>query len=151
MKRIEYSPNPPPQTLTDQSAKDLALYLQNELTQISSFVGELSDKPDTPNTIGYGCVASGVETCTSNNIVSIVAGGVFGNFAVFTITLAAPITSTSVLQTQVEGLSGGRPLICASSTYVTDTTFNILIIKSNTGATAIASCTFDFICYEREA
>jgi hypothetical protein len=42
MSRIEYTPNPPPQTLTDQSSKDLALYLQGELTQISSFIGELS-------------------------------------------------------------------------------------------------------------
>ena len=151
MKRIEYSPNPPPQTLTEQSSKDLALYLQNELTQISSFIGELSDTPDTPSTIGYGSVASGLETTTSNNVVSIAANGTFGNFAKFTITLASPINSTSVLQTQVEGLSGGLSIISASSSYISTTTFGILVIKTDGTATTTASCAFNFICYERDA
>lgn len=46
MSRLEYVPNPPPQTLTEQSSKDLALYLQNELTQISSFIGDITEKAD---------------------------------------------------------------------------------------------------------
>jgi hypothetical protein len=43
MSRIEYTPNPPPQTLTEKSSQDLALYLQNELAQISNFIGEITD------------------------------------------------------------------------------------------------------------
>lgn len=43
MSRIEYTPNPPPQSLTEKSSQDLALYLQNELAQISSFIGEITD------------------------------------------------------------------------------------------------------------
>ena len=56
MSRLEYAPNPPPQSLTEQSSKDLALYLQNELTQVSSFIGEITDVDDvvSPNILING-------------------------------------------------------------------------------------------------
>jgi hypothetical protein len=151
MKRLQYVSNPPVQTLTEQSSKDLASYLQGELDQIANFIGELSDKADTPNTIGYGSVVSGTTTSTSDNVVSIATTGTFGNYSVFLVTLAKPIISSSILQVQVEGASDGIPLISAASTYVSSTTFSILIIKSNNAATTAAACTFDFICYERES
>ena len=149
MKRIEYSPNPPPQTLTEQSSKDLALYLQNELTQISSFIGELSDKPDSPTPLGFGSVVAGLETASSNNIVSIVAAGVVGNYAKFTVTVASPITTSCIIQTTIEGAETAFaiPLVGGSSAYVSTTTFNIFVMNANVTATTPAVCTFDFICY----
>ena len=147
MNRIEYSPNPPPQTLTEQSSKDLALYLQNELTQISSFIGELSDKPNSPTPLGFGSVVSGVETFSSNNVVSIVAAGNLGNFAIFNLTLASPISSACVIQTTVEGIASGKGVVSSSSSYITDTNFSILVGKVDSTRATPASCTFDFICY----
>lgn len=58
MSRLEYTPNPPPQSLTEQSAKDLALYLQNELTQISSFVGNISASTENSPTSAIVSFAS---------------------------------------------------------------------------------------------
>ena len=149
MNRIEYSPNPPPQTLTEQSSKDLALYLQNELTQISSFIGGLSDKPNSPTPLGFGSVVAGVETASSNNIVSIVAAGVLGNYAKFTVTVASPITSACIIQTTVEGFTIGFtiPLVGGATAYVSDTTFDIIIMAATATATTPVQCTFDFICY----
>jgi hypothetical protein len=46
MSRLEYTSNPPPQTLTEEDAKTLSLYLQNELTQLSGFLGEISSQTD---------------------------------------------------------------------------------------------------------
>lgn len=56
MSRLEYVPNPPPQTLTEQSAKDLALYLQNELTQLSSYIGDITE---SANPIGESLLING--------------------------------------------------------------------------------------------
>jgi hypothetical protein len=91
MIRLEYTPNPPPQTLTEQSAKDLALYLQNELTQISSFIGELSliDSNSIANSWGEFDGTGATPTLTyGQNIASISKASTGRYTVVFTVAMS---------------------------------------------------------------
>lgn len=120
MSRSEYVPNPPPQSLTDQSAKDLALYLQNELAQIVSFVGGLSEEGSD--------LATSVDTLTES--VDARAATAWGSFD------STPTIKDSYNIASVVKDSLGRYTITFSTPM---SNANYCVVPAGGGSSAIAS------------
>jgi hypothetical protein len=120
MSRLEYSPNPPPQTITEPSAKDLALYLQNELTQISSFIGELS-------------TSKGVATAWVN---------FDGTTATPTIRSSYNVRSVAKTSTGVYVITFNTPMITADYIINGMSEWNVFYGSDANGANALPSFTY---------
>jgi hypothetical protein len=124
MSRIQYTPNPPLQSLTEQSSKDLASYLQGELDQIANFIGEVSEGVDT-------CVVN-----TSSNI-SIPTGT--PTAVVFNSTVSDPYNahSTSVNNTRIVVPVGNtKARLTGSITWGASASTGILVLNSKKNGAA---------------
>jgi hypothetical protein len=134
MSRLEYTPNPPPQTLTDPSSKDLALYLQNELTQISNFIGELSGGK---NQVGaWGVFDHLAVISDSLNIKSVTTSST----GIYDVLFSVPLSTTNYC---IVASASNYPGLVMRSVGYSSKTINgfTLYIRDDTGAYTTATQT----------